>query len=211
MTNTHSRVRTTAASAVVALLATTAAGALAAPASAAPDQSVAGSSTVAMSIPDKGASTPASTSITIPAGKGQVKDVDITLNGLTHSCISDLEVTLVHNGVTAKVMDDAVDCNDPAAPSGSVVVDGGATATDTSAVTLALAASDPADFSTGLASMRFSNDGTNWSAFQPYATSAAWTLSTGDGTKTVFVQYADGIGNLSNPSSDTILLDTTAP
>jgi hypothetical protein len=104
-----------------------------------------------------------------------------------------------------------VDYNDPAAPSGSVVVDGGATATDTSAVTLALAASDPADFSTGLASMRFSNDGTNWSAFQPYATSAAWTLSAGDGTKTVFVQYADGVGNLSNPASDTIVLDTTAP
>ena len=112
MTNTHSRVRTTAASAVVALLATTAAGALAAPASAAPDQSVAGSSTVAMSIPDKGASTPASTAITIPAGKGQVKDVDISLNGLTHSCISDLVVTVVHNGVTATIMNGAGDCSD---------------------------------------------------------------------------------------------------
>lgn len=249
-----------------------------------------------MVIPDKGATTPASTTVTIPADRGQVTDVDVSLNGIDHTCISDLEVTVLHNGVSAKVMDDIGDCsatagtprtftfddeapavmtypttsdptpsgsykptdgssgtpvatalsvfdgtaasgawelvivdqyggdqgnlpgwsididyNDPSAPSGSVIIDGGAAITDTPAVILGLAASDPAAFTTGLTAIRFSNDGTNWSAFQPYATTAAWTLSAGDGTKTVWVQYSDGIGNLSAPASDTIVLDTKAP
>jgi subtilisin-like proprotein convertase family protein len=294
MTKTHSRVRATGTTLTVALLATATAGALAAPASAAPDQSVTGASTVAMIIPDSGPSTPASTSITIPAGRGQVKDVDVTLNGLSHTYMADLEVTLTHDGTTVKLLDEAgdtaddttlrtytlddeaaavvpssatltpsgsykptdasetpapvatslapfdgmntggtwelaivdqaggdegslagwsidIDYNDPSAPSGSVVIDGGAATTDMAAVTLGLAASDPAAFTTGLATMRFSNDGTTWSALQPYATTAAWTLSAGDGTKTVWVQYADGIGNLSAPASDTIVLDTKAP
>ncbi len=295
MTNNPSRVRPLATSVAVALLATAAAGALAAPASAAPDQSVTGSSTVAMTIPSFGPSTPASTAITIPAGRGQVKDVDVTLVGLSHTYMADLEVTLTHDGTVVKLLDEAgdwaddttartytlddeapavmpwgstrtpdgtykptdgsagelepvatsltpfdglsasgtwelsvvdqyggdegslagwsidIDYNDPSAPSGSVVIDGGEAITDTSAVTLALAASDPAAFTTGLTSMRFSNDGTTWSALQPYAATAAWTLSAGDGTKTVWVQYADGIGNLSAPASDTIMLDTKAP
>lgn len=297
MTYNPTRVRPLATTVAVALLATAAAGALAAPASAAPDQSVSGSSNVLMTIPDSGPSTPASTSITIPAGKGQVKDVDVTLNGINHTCIGDLTVTLTHNGVTAAFMDRVGDCNDagartftfddeaasimgysqppdfpafqsgsykpstgagvdvpvastltgfdgaaasgtwelaivdkaggdqgslagwsididyndPAAPSGSVVIDGGSAITNTSDVTLNLAAADAESFTTGLTGMRFSNDGTNWSAVQPYAATAAWTLGDGDGTKTVWVQFADGIGNLSAPASDTIDLDTKAP
>ncbi|MCF6379638.1 Ig-like domain-containing protein [Nocardioides KLBMP 9356] len=294
MTHTSSRLRPLATTVAVGLLATTAAGALAAPASAAPDQTVAGFSTVAMAIPDEGPSTPGSTAITIPAGKGQVKDVDVTLNSLSHTYMRDLEVTLTHNGTAVKLLDASgdsvdttafrtytlddeaatvvptsssvvtpdgsykptdssgpepvatslasfdggaasgtwelsivdqaggdegslagwsidIDYNDPTAPSGSVVIDGGAALTDSSAVTLGLAASDPDAFTTGVASMRFSNDGTSWSAFQPYAATAAWTLGAGDGTKTVWVQYADGIGNVSEPASDTIVLDTKAP
>ena len=60
--------------------------------------------------------------------------------------------------------------------------------------------------------MRFSNDGTTFSAWQPYAASAAWTLAGGkDGARTVYAQFADGAGNTSAVVSDTITLDTTAP
>ena len=59
--------------------------------------------------------------------------------------------------------------------------------------------------------MRFSNDGSTWSPFQPYAPTASWSLSAGDGTKTVYAQYTDAFGNLSVPVSDTIVLDTPAP
>ncbi len=100
-----------------------------------------------------------------------------------------------------------IEWNDAAGPAGSISINSGATITQTTAVTLSLSASDPAP-STGVAQMRFSNDGTVYSAFQPYAATAAWTLTAGDGAKTVFAQFTDGVGNVST-ASDTITLDST--
>jgi hypothetical protein len=39
--------------------------------------------------------------------------------------------------------------------------------------------------------MSFSNDGVDWTDWYGYATSFSWVLPTGDGTKTVFVQFKD--------------------
>jgi hypothetical protein len=56
-----------------------------------------------------------------------------------------------------------------------------------------------------VASMRFRNAGTTtWSSWQTYSTSKSWTLTTGAGTKTVYVQYRDRAGNISAAASDTI-------
>lgn len=45
-----------------------------------------------------------------------------------------------------------------------------------------------------------------------YATSYGdWTLTDGDGTKTVYVRFVDAVGNVGDPISDTIILDTTKP
>jgi hypothetical protein len=64
----------------------------------------------------------------------------------------------------------------------------------------------------GTQQMHFSNDGTTWSPFQPYAATTPWTLAPGrDGVRTVFAQVRDGSGNLSPVVSDTITLDTRAP
>ena len=71
--------------------------------------------------------------------------------------------------------------DDTSRPSGSVTIDGGAAATSSRSVTLKLDATDPAPAS-GVAQMRFSNDGQTFSAYQPYSASATWVL--GD-TKTV--------------------------
>ncbi len=103
-----------------------------------------------------------------------------------------------------------IDYNDTVAPEGTVSVGGGATLTGSPTATLTLGATDP-DPGTGVAQMRFSNDGSTWSPFQPYAATASWSLSAGDGTKTVYAQYTDAFGNLSVPVSDTIVLDTPAP
>jgi hypothetical protein len=46
---------------------------------------------------------------------------------------------------------------------------------------------------------------------ESFATSKPWTLDPGDGAKTVYVRFADGAGNLSNPVIAQIILDTTAP
>ena len=60
--------------------------------------------------------------------------------------------------------------------------------------------------------MRFSNTGSSFSTAEAYATTKTWTLSSGAGTKTVYVQFKDAAGNWSTlPITDTIVLDTTAP
>ncbi|MBI2061611.1 MAG: hypothetical protein HYT87_17870, partial [Nitrospirae bacterium] len=95
--------------------------------------------------------------------------------------------------------------NDIAAPTGtSVIISAGATFTSTTAVTLTLSA-------TGATEMAFSNDNLTYGAYQPYATSFPWTLTAGDGTKTVYARFRDAAGNLSSQVSDTIVLDTGPP
>src|SRR5207247_4253070 len=44
-----------------------------------------------------------------------------------------------------------------------------------------------------------------------YAASRAYTVSSGDGTKTLYAWYKDGAGNVSATASAAILLDQTAP
>jgi subtilisin-like proprotein convertase family protein len=98
---------------------------------------------------------------------------------------------------------------DDTAPTGTVVVDAGAPATDATSVTLSVSAADNGPLSTSVSQMRFSNDGVTFSAFQPYTTSAGWKLTSGAGAKTVYAQFQDAHGNISAPVSDTIVL--TAP
>lgn len=93
---------------------------------------------------------------------------------------------------------------DGAAPGGTVSINNGARRTTSRKVTLNLSATDPAPAS-GVASMRFSNNGRTWSSWMAYATSKAWTLSRGTGTKTVFVQYKDNVGLVSAKAKDTIV------
>jgi hypothetical protein len=93
-------------------------------------------------------------------------------------------------------------------PTGTVVINGGAASTSSTAATLTLNASD--QLST-VVQMRFSNTGTSYSTPEAYATSKSWTLTTGQGTKTVFVQFQDALGNWSGGFTDTIVLDSTAP
>jgi len=97
---------------------------------------------------------------------------------------------------------------DNVAPTGTIVINNAAAATNTRTVTLGLAASDA---HSGVTQMRFSNTGTSYSTAEPFAPTKSWTLSTGSGTKNVFVQFRDTAGNWSAGFSDSIVLDTTAP
>jgi uncharacterized repeat protein (TIGR01451 family) len=100
---------------------------------------------------------------------------------------------------------------DTAAPGGTVKINGGAAYTKSASVRLSLSATDPAPAS-GLAGMRFMNDGGgSWSAWQPYATTKSWTLRNANGTRTVYVQYKDRAGNVSTSALDRIILDTVEP
>jgi hypothetical protein len=92
----------------------------------------------------------------------------------------------------------------------TLAINGGAEWANSPAVSLTLAASSVAPG--GVTGMRFSDDGASWpAAFDPYATSAAYALPAGDGPKTVYVQFQDAEGNISDAESASIKLDTTPP
>lgn len=94
-------------------------------------------------------------------------------------------------------------------PTGSVSVAAGAAGTATRSVTLNLSwsAGDAA-----VTDMRFRNStDAAWGAWTAVASTAPWTLTTGDGAKTVQAQFRDA-NLLESPAvSDGITLDTTAP
>jgi chitodextrinase len=92
-------------------------------------------------------------------------------------------------------------------PTGTLVINGGAPATNSTSVTLTLSATDALS---GVTQMRVSNTATPGTA-QTYATSLPWILTAGAGTKTVYLQYMDGAGNWSGNFSSSIVYDTTAP
>ena len=85
---------------------------------------------------------------------------------------------------------------DPIPPTGTISINNGALYTKTAAVTLNLSAVDTGG--SGLEGMRFTNSGGTASAWEPFATTKAWTLSGGPGTKTVYVQFKDKAGNISD-------------
>jgi hypothetical protein len=97
---------------------------------------------------------------------------------------------------------------DTKAPSGSILIESGAKATNTRSVALNLSASDQG---TGVDDMRFSSNGSTWSSWEKFTSNKTWNLVSGDGNKTVYVQYRDKVGNISSSYSDEIILDTVAP
>ncbi len=61
------------------------------------------------------------------------------------------------------------------------------------------------------AQCRFSNDGANWGSWTPYSSVVAWSLSGGDGAKTVYAQCQGANGQNSDVVTDTVILDTSPP
>lgn len=57
--------------------------------------------------------------------------------------------------------------------------------------------------------MCFSNDGSTWSAWEPYVADKEWTLSSGNGEKTVHARIRNGV--TVREASDTILLNAGCP
>ncbi|MBD3276044.1 MAG: hypothetical protein GF372_12080 [Candidatus Marinimicrobia bacterium] len=93
-------------------------------------------------------------------------------------------------------------------PTGTVWINSDAAYTNSTSVTLTLSATDD---SGTISQIRFSNDNNNWSSWQPYEITKNWTLSDGNGTRYVYVQFSDVIGNISASYSDSIILDATKP
>lgn len=97
---------------------------------------------------------------------------------------------------------------DKTAPTGSFEINNGSVYTTSRSVELNLSASDAVS---GVSKMRFSLNGFAWFTSEPYATQRNWNLTAADGLKTIYVEYQDKAGILSQSYSDTIILDTAPP
>ena len=92
--------------------------------------------------------------------------------------------------------------------SSAFTINDGASATNNTTVMLKM---NIWDQTSGVAFMQFSNDGTAWSDAEPYATTKNWTLSDGDGVRTVYAMFQDRAGNWSSVISTSIELETQPP
>ncbi|HVI45061.1 MAG TPA: Ig-like domain-containing protein [Chitinophaga sp.] len=95
---------------------------------------------------------------------------------------------------------------DHTAPTGTLNINSGALFTNNTAVTLNITASD-AD---ATLKMSFSNDNTTFNTPVTVAPTSPWTLTAGDGLKTVYMRLTDRAGN-TGTIQQTITLDQTAP
>ncbi len=83
-------------------------------------------------------------------------------------------------------------------PTGSIVINNGDATTSSVDVTLTLSSPDATQ-------MAFSNDNVTYTWPEDYATTKSWTLTSGDGEKTVYVKFLDAASNEA-VYSDTIML-----
>ena len=149
------------------------------------------------------------------ATETQIDDPSTTKQVVTAA--SDIVVIANNLTSTAKFYlhnDLAIAATDSTAPAGTITIAGGASATRTADVSVAVPATDAGS---GVSLVRISNSGavsggvlTSGTTFA-YNTPIAWTLTAGDGTKTVYAQWRDSAGNWSTPVNDTIVLDPNAP
>jgi hypothetical protein len=106
---------------------------------------------------------------------------------------------------------------DQTGPAGAVSINAGAAFTNTSAVTLDVTATDAGVGTVSF--VRIANVGTTSAGVLtdpsavtlPYAATKPWTLPAGEGSKSVYVQWQDALGNWSGVANDAITVDTVAP
>jgi len=94
---------------------------------------------------------------------------------------------------------------DKTKPSASISINDGEEYTDSRSVTLYLSHSDD---TSGVDKCRYKNEGEPWTEWESCSPTKSWTLTKGDGTKTVYYQVKDKAGNIKEVF-DTIVLDTT--
>ncbi|WP_145407642.1 InlB B-repeat-containing protein [Paenibacillus xylanexedens] len=92
-------------------------------------------------------------------------------------------------------------------PTGSVVINNGNVYATNREITLNLSLGNGV---TDVVGVQFSNNNSSWSGIEPFSSTKSFTLSSGDGNKTVYVRLIDRAGNIT-VIQDSIILDTTPP
>ncbi len=104
-------------------------------------------------------------------------------------------------------VDEVTGPQDPNPPTGTIVINGGSTGTMSRDVSLSLNVTDPS----GMSQMCLSN-AASCTAWETFTGTKSWTLTAGEGAKTVYGWFRDSLGNTTAaPITGTIFLDTTPP
>lgn len=160
--------------------------------------------------------------VTPATGVIDIADIRYTVNGTpttiayTDSFVIDVGNANEEKQITVELIDEAGNISpvytstitlDTVAPTGTVAINGGAAYATSAQVTLNLTLGAGV---TDVVGVQFSNDNLTWSTEQAYSPSMSYTLSAGDGSKTVYVRFIDRAGNIGT-AQDSITLDTVAP
>lgn len=142
--------------------------------------------------------------------KDQTKTFTLTFNGgkTTGLFNTKWKMLKVGTGWFGDTLSKDVSVVDTTPPTGSVVINNGQEFTNSPNVTLSLNAADNTDSGW---MQKFRNEEGIYTSYEAYTKSKAWTLSDGNGDKTVTAVFKDGSENESTPASDTIKLDTNYP
>lgn len=97
---------------------------------------------------------------------------------------------------------------DTAPPQGTLSINSGSHQTTDLNLDLCIQASDSGS---GVSGIRVSNDGVIWTEWMPPVSSLQWELPYGNGLASVFVQFRDHAGNVSEPVTDSIDLSLGVP
>ena len=116
-----------------------------------------------------------------------------------------LSVTLFFNGGLLEVEG----ARDETPPTGSILISDGELYTNTTLVALTLTAEDP---ESGIREVRYSNTYVSgrytWTRWEGFSETKSWTLTSGEGEKTVYYQIRNNERLTSIVYSDTIILST---
>jgi hypothetical protein len=108
-------------------------------------------------------------------------------------------------GNVAEFVTDSIIVDSESPHSLSIQINNGATVTNSTLVSLQIKAVD--DIS-GLSQISFSSDGKAWSSWENYSGIKDYSLPELDGAKIVYFRVKDNAGNIAEPESATIILDT---
>ncbi len=92
-------------------------------------------------------------------------------------------------------------------PTGALIINNNALFTRVTDVSLGVSVND-GPHGSGVTAMSFSDDGVNWSAWEPVHHAREWQMKPGQGYKTVYMRLRDHAGNVTSlPMTDTIALN----